>query len=159
MAASFQFFISQTCHHSIPVKAVLVYRGVNVSFDCPFCHNEDETILHCFLHCSRFVAVLQGCGFPDPISLSLGVDMDKIAKVIHKIVKDIRILASLIMWNIWCTRNKLVFDNIHPYMHSSVATIFFQLNLAHKAFGTDPLVTPIPTQRLVSWQHGDEGTP
>ncbi|KEH25518.1 hypothetical protein MTR_6g025770 [Medicago truncatula] len=41
-------------------------------------------------------------------------------------------------------------------MHSTVATIFSQLLLAHKAFGTDPLVTPIPNQRMVSWQHGDE---
>jgi len=30
---------------------------------------------------------------------------------------DIGILAPPIMWNIWCTRNKLVFDNIHPDMH------------------------------------------
>jgi len=37
-------------------------------------------------------------------------------------------------------------------------TIFSQLHLAHKAFGTDSLVTPIPTPRMVSWQHGDEDT-
>jgi len=137
VTASVQFFIWQTCHRSIPVKAVLAHRGVNVSSDCPFCHNEDETILHYLFHCSRSIGVWQGCGFPNPNSLCISVDVDNIAKVIHKIVKDIGILAPLIMWNIWCTRNKLVFDNIHSDMHATVATIFSQLHLAHKAFGID----------------------
>jgi len=69
--------------------------------------------------------------------LCLGVDEDNITKVIHKIVKHIGIHALLIMWNIWCTRNKLVFDNIHLDMHLIVATIFSRLHLAHKDFGTD----------------------
>jgi hypothetical protein len=81
--------------------------------------------------------------------------VDNITKVIHKIVKDIGILSPLIMWDL-CTRNKLVFDNIHKDMHSTVATIFSQLHLAHKAFGTNSLVPPIPTPRMVSWKHGDE---
>ena len=84
--------------------------------------------------------------------------MDNIDHVIHKIVKDIEILAPLIMWNIWCIRNKLVFGNIHPDKHSTVPTIFFQLHLAYKSFGTDSLVTHISTPRMVSLQHGDEDT-
>jgi hypothetical protein len=86
------------------------------------------------------------------------IDMNNIAKIIHKIVSDIGILAALIMWNIWCTRNKLVFDNIQPNMHSMVVTIFSQHHLAHQAFGTNSLETRTHTSRMVSWQHGDEDT-
>lgn len=46
------------------------------------------------------------------------------AKVIHKIMRDIGIIAPLIMWNIWCSRNKIVFDNIQPDMLLT-AGIFF----------------------------------
>jgi len=43
-------------------------------------------------------------------------------------------------------------------MHSTVVTIFSQHHLAHEAFGTNSLDTRTHTPRMVSWQHGDEGT-
>ncbi|MCH83304.1 hypothetical protein A2U01_0004123 [Trifolium medium] len=45
-----------------------------------------------------------------------------------------------------------------PIVHSTVAVIFFQFNLAHHALVTDSLLPRIPTPRMVSWQHGNEGT-
>ena len=41
---------------------------------------------------TALAAVWQGYGFPGPILLCLGVDVDNIAKLIHKIVKDIGVL-------------------------------------------------------------------
>ena len=87
--------------------------------------------LHCLIHCSRSAVVWQGCGFTDTILLCSSLDMDDMAKVIHKIMRDIGIIAPLIMWNIWCPRNKLVFDNTQPDMPSTVGTIFSQLHHAN----------------------------
>jgi len=86
-AASVQFFIWQTCHCSISTKSVLAHRGVNVSPTCPFCQNEDETILYCLLSCSPS-SLAYICGFPNPLSLCLVVYMNNIAMVIHKIALE-----------------------------------------------------------------------
>jgi hypothetical protein len=88
VAASVQFFVWQTCHYSISTKSVLAHRGVNVSPTCPFCQNEDETILHCLLSCSRSAAVWHRCGFLIPLSLCSVIDMNNIAKIIHKIALE-----------------------------------------------------------------------
>ena len=38
-------------HHSIPVRAILSKRGMDVPFLCPMCNNAPETIIHTLRDC------------------------------------------------------------------------------------------------------------
>jgi len=76
----------------------------------------------------------------------------------EKMVIEIGIIAPLIMWNIWCTRNKLVFEGTQSVTTSNVASIFSQLHISHRAFGSLSSPSSTQTPREVCWQHGDNDT-
>jgi len=43
-----QLFIRYISRNLVPTRAVLSYRWVDVPSFCPFCENEEESILHFF---------------------------------------------------------------------------------------------------------------
>ena len=46
-------FLWQCCHQSIPVRALLVERGMDISHICPMCNAAPETISHALRDCLK----------------------------------------------------------------------------------------------------------
>lgn len=46
-------FLWQCCHKSIPMRALLVERGMNISPTCPLCNSALETISHALRDCPK----------------------------------------------------------------------------------------------------------
>jgi len=64
----------------------------------------------------------------------------------------------LIIWNIWCTSNKLVFEGTQSTITSVVASIFSQFHISHCAFRSLKSPSSAQTSREVCWQHDDKYT-
>ena len=158
LSASVQFFIWQVCHNSIPSKHVLHHRGVNVSATCPCCNVEDESIPHCLILCSRAVAVWFGCGFPDVSSLCANNPSSNMRDIIQMLLSKIGSISPIIMWNLWCTRNKLVFDDIQPIVSTTVSAVYAQLQVLQRAFNNTISTALVRPTHEVCWQHGDNDT-
>jgi hypothetical protein len=82
LSVNVQFFIWQTCHNSFPAK---------------YC---------CLLQCWRAAAVWHGWGFLFVSWYWTG----QYCKGYATLVSDLDIIALLVVWNIRCTRNNLVFQ-------------------------------------------------
>ncbi|WJX92550.1 hypothetical protein P8452_74174 [Trifolium repens] len=75
------------------------------------------------------------------------------------LVRDLCIIIPLIMWNIWCDRNKVVFDQHQSIASSTVVAVHTQLQVVRQVFGlTNPSHGPRPTREVRCWQHGDANT-
>ena len=101
-------------------------EGVNVSATCPCCNGENEYIVHCLILCLRAIAVWFGCGFPNVSSLCTNNLSSNMKDIIQMLISKIRSATPIIMWNLCCTRNKLVFDGIQPIVSTLVSTVYAQ---------------------------------
>lgn len=52
-------FLWQCCHLSIPVRALLVERGMNISLICPMCNAAPKTIIHALRDCPKAKKLLE----------------------------------------------------------------------------------------------------
>jgi len=134
LSTSVQFFIWQVCHNSILTKYISHHQGVNVSTTCPWCNKEDESILHCPILCPRAVAVWSGCRFPDVSSLCANNPSSNMKDTIHMLLSKIGSVAPIIMWNLWFTHNKLVFDGIQLIISTMVTVVYAQLQVLEWTF-------------------------
>ncbi|AET03840.1 hypothetical protein MTR_8g076330 [Medicago truncatula] len=112
-------------------KYVLHHRGVNVSAICPCCNRKDESIPHCLILCPRAVAVWSGCEFPNVSSLCINNPSSNMRDIIQMLLSKIGSVAPIIMWNLSCTRNKLVFDGIQLIVRTAVSAVYAQLQVSH----------------------------
>jgi hypothetical protein len=87
--------------------------------------------------------------------VNLSIGMDNFSKMVLVLVRDLCIIIPLIMWNIWCDRNKVVFDQHQSIASSTVVAVHTQ----HQVFGlTNSSHGPRPTREVRCWQHGDVNT-
>ena len=133
LSASVQFFLWQTCHKSLPTRSILCHRRVLLTPTCPFC-SEDETISHCLMLCPRSVEIWTDCGFSDVQAMCHKVGLDNISKILATLMDGAGILAPLIMWNIWISRNKFIFEGTTPVKYQIMTSIFTQLHVSNQAF-------------------------
>jgi hypothetical protein len=113
LSATVQFFIWKTCHKCVPSRSILCHRRVLLTPTCPLC-NEDDIISHCLMLCLCSVEIWTDCGFSDVQAICHNVGLDNISKILQTLVDELGILAPLIMWNIWISRNKFIYEGTAP---------------------------------------------
>ncbi|GMI73525.1 hypothetical protein HRI_001021800 [Hibiscus trionum] len=111
------FFVWQASHHKIPVRALLIKRGIPANIDtcCPLCRATLETPTHLLLHCRvswllwTFFAAMWKINLvmPDNV-VSIIMLLDGFFQSKHRGSIGTIVLAA-ILWTIWLQRNDLVF--------------------------------------------------
>lgn len=104
----------------------LSHRGIQVDTSCLCCRNEDESIVHCLVFRPHAPSLCCGRGFPYVFTLFMNIVLDNLPKVMHILVKVLVTISPLIMWNIWCSRNKLILEDQKFVASSIIATSFVQ---------------------------------
>ncbi|KAK1606878.1 hypothetical protein QYE76_030551 [Lolium multiflorum] len=106
--------------------------GCVPSPDCPFCPGHTESIVHLFVRCPRLralwgiVSPSRGPRSDDDLPALLdGLSRD--LPHMHKRVRNTVILALL--WSIWKSRNRMVFDAVHMPTARVIALIVDHLRL------------------------------
>jgi hypothetical protein len=78
--------------------------------------------------------------------------------IMQMLLSKIGSVAHIIMWNLWCTRNKLVFNGIQPIVSTTVSTFYSQLQVSQRAFDNTISTALVRPSHEVCWQHGDNDT-
>ncbi|CAN1787046.1 Uncharacterized mitochondrial protein AtMg00310 [Linum perenne] len=60
----FHFFLWRILRRSLPVRAELFYRGLDIPTLCPVCWDEEEMIEHLFFDCILALKVAKECNLP-----------------------------------------------------------------------------------------------
>lgn len=97
----------QVLHGALPTRHVLQHRGIPCNVLCPVCGNNDETIIHCLLTCSRARTIWAKLGVHILLS---GSDLKDL---VYWIQSNYLVFGNLIpigLWVLWCSRNSLIFD-------------------------------------------------
>ena len=74
------------------------------------------------------------------------------------LVSMIGSIAPIIMWNLWCTRNKFVFDGIQLIVSTTVSAVYAQLQVSQSTFNNTISTALVRPTHKVCWQHGDNDT-
>ena len=109
-------FLWQCCHQSIPVRALLAERGMNISPICPMCNAAPETISHAFRNCLKAqsfwnsfsplvsASIFYGTQFLDWLRLNCrSMQRCDVADL------DWAILFPIAIWVIWLNQNNTIF--------------------------------------------------
>jgi len=101
-----------------------------------------ETNIHFLLLCPRAMSVWRACRFLKVPKRILEPDSFNILDALQNMVVEAGNIATLIIWNLWCTRNKFVFEVEQTKMvtDSTVDSIFSQLYISRRAFGNSKFV-------------------
>lgn len=118
----------------------LQYTCSNNFFYLPLCVGDIETNIHFLLLCLRTVSILRTCGSLKVPRRILESDSLKILDALQNMVVEEGNIATLIMWNLWCTMNKFVFEETKIVTDSTIDSIFSQLYISQRAFGNSKFV-------------------
>lgn len=88
----------------------LQYTCSNNFFYLPLCVGDIETNIHFLLLFLWTVSILRTCGSLKVPRRILESDSLKILDALQNMVVEEGNIATLIMWNLWCTMNKFVFE-------------------------------------------------
>lgn len=116
-----QCFLWQCCHQSIPTRAVLAARGIDINPLCSLCRSAPETMTHMLRDCPSSQEFWNS--FPPPVdpsdfyrsNLMEWLHQNCCSSLrfpLHNI--DWKIVFLLGIWNIWLHRNAMVFKNGRP---------------------------------------------
>jgi hypothetical protein len=84
--------------------------------DCPFCPGRSETIVHLFLECPRLRPLwARVLGRPSVLMDSSIESVWRVFSTCHASLSPPLLSTAMccVLWVIWKTRNRMVFDNIH----------------------------------------------
>jgi len=118
----------------------LQYTCSNISSTFRLCVGDTETNIHFLLLCPRAVSVWRTCRFPEVPKRILESDRLNILIALQNMVFEVGNIATLIMWNLWCTMNKFVFEETKIVIDSTIDPIFSQLYISRRAFGNSKFV-------------------
>ena len=120
----------QCCHHSIPVRAILSRRGIDIPFLCPMCNNAPETITHTLRDCPMAQMFWNSLNPPIPRSLFYGASLLNWLKLNCQSSKistnssiDWSILFPFALWSLWLHRNSVAFDRAHNHQDLKAETL------------------------------------
>ena len=110
-------FLWLCLHNSIPVREVLVARGISCSKLCPICKEQDESIEHLLRECffvQQFWAKIHA---PRVSSMRIHnvsgwLQVNYRSKLIHHSFIPWNLIFPLVVWSIWKYCNKVVFENV-----------------------------------------------
>lgn len=110
-------FLCKCTHESIRVKHCLMRKGVIDDDLCPICQREPETVLHALRYCSQVKAIwiqlgvkLTNLGFwmtnlQDWLNVNRNTRTNYVARK-----PPWNVVYSFAVWNIWMSRNNVVFN-------------------------------------------------
>ena len=110
----------QCVHRSIPVREVLVARGLNLLASCPLCNGPLESIIHVLRDCSIAQQVWNSLSPPMLPNLFFGINLSDWLHLNCKSQQPCAlgipwgILFPIGVWNLWLHRNRVVFQNEAP---------------------------------------------
>ena len=156
-------FLWQCCHQSIPVRALLAQRGMDIPFLCPVFNHEPETILHALRDCPKAQSFWNSLSPPFRSNLFYGLQLVDWLKLNCKTSMSSpssninwSILFPFAVWTFWLHRNCIAFDN--PHQHKDLkretmakASEFLYLGMTEKH---NPVKAKIQVQWLpppVNW--------
>ncbi|GMJ15548.1 hypothetical protein HRI_005224000 [Hibiscus trionum] len=114
-----EFFLWQATCNKIPVRALLIHRGMQQDFDicCPLCKSSAETTAHLFLHCKytwslwQHLASYWNLAFTMPADIPSMLLMWKDLSLLRNSNSIWMFIPASTLWSIWLYRNEIVFHN------------------------------------------------
>ncbi|CAN1764879.1 Uncharacterized mitochondrial protein AtMg00310 [Linum perenne] len=122
----FHFFLWRILHRSLPVRAELFYRGLQIPTFCPVCWDEEETIEHLFFDCILTLKVARDCNLP--IQSYKGPSFVYAWRRIAREHMSLRVSFILFRWRVWKSRNLVVFKLTQDFPEKISKQFFFMLN-------------------------------
>lgn len=114
-----QIFLWKCLHHSLPVKSVLTYRGIEGLGGCEFYSKEDENSLHALRDCPTAQEFWTVAKCPPSQLQSFSVDLetwirDNAICSTQAKTKDYPWSSFFLfgIWNIWLQRNRKTFKQM-----------------------------------------------
>ncbi|XP_062099708.1 uncharacterized protein LOC133805540 [Humulus lupulus] len=102
---------------SLPTRLQLHLKHVDIEKNCPYCHGELESILHCLINCPfvqncwRYSGLKVVCPF-------FGSFAKWLEQSFNNNDEDSRQKIASLYWSVWRTRNELVWHNKKTYAAS-----------------------------------------
>lgn len=110
----------------------------------------NESLLHCLFTCDRPKEVWSVCGFTET---ALPLVETEISQWLRDNISVHGIVVAVVLWIIWCSCNKMLFENITDSVQSLVIRVWSLVQSILNAYGltcNDHLSTRLP--REVIWQ-------
>lgn len=104
-------FLWKLLHRILPVKTILLSRGIHVNRLCPRCFGAEETLEHLCFQCPFAKHIWRGSNF-DEGEEELSV-ADWLKPWFDQAPEEGFILESVeVLWGIWLHRNKAAYDSV-----------------------------------------------
>jgi len=148
-------FIWKCWHQSIPARAILGARGLNIAFSCPFCNDTSETILHILRDCP--IARRFWNSFPSSIHANLfyGSNLSSWLQINYRSQQPSTfgipwgVIFHFRVWSLWLNCNKVIFRDGSPQKSVHFDAMTKALEFAF--LGLNGKVRPLLTTIQVRW--------
>lgn len=113
-------FLWQCVHRSIPIREVLVARGLNLHTSCPLCNGPTESIIHVLRDCPIAQQVWNSLSPPMLPNFFFGANLLDWLQLNCKsqypcaLGISCGILFPIGVWNLWLHQNRVIFKNEAP---------------------------------------------
>ncbi|CAN1840830.1 Uncharacterized mitochondrial protein AtMg00310 [Linum perenne] len=121
----FHFFLWRILRRSLPVRAELFYRGLDIPTLCPVCWEEEETIEHLFFECILTLKVAKECNLP--VQEYKGPSFVYAWRKLAREDMSLRVSFILFWWRLWKSRNLVVFKLTQDSAEKISIQFFFML--------------------------------
>ena len=110
------FFLWQCYHNSVPVRATLVHRGININPSCPRCSNPMESLSHVLKDCPDSISFWNDIMPPQCCLNSFNLPFidwlssNCTSSVIHPSSHiKWQTVFTFGLWSLWLRRNQVIF--------------------------------------------------
>jgi len=148
-----KFFLWKAMKQALPTGEILKFRGINPTTVCPHC-GEDETDTHLFFHCSFASSIWDKSPFKTSFcssqitSLRKGLETSKLLTNLPPTGLGDVPLLPWILWTIWISRNKRIFEKRQITNFEAVAQAVSQA----REWCASQLVSPQSPQLRLPYQ-------
>ncbi|KAG8634319.1 hypothetical protein MANES_17G022725v8 [Manihot esculenta] len=143
---------SRPCRRVLPIRDILLRRGIHVPAACLFC-DHDESISHVFLHCSMAVELLRLAGFFTAVDFP--IFMDFFIHIYNTFGRERTAHMAIHAWKLWHARNERLWVNkiLSPSEVHHAASSYFNDYVASLVARSIPHVFPLveATTLEVDW--------
>lgn len=133
-----QCFLWKCCHLSIPVRATLRDRGMQLDPGCPMCKAESKSIEHALRDCPTVQSFWNSFSPPTHPSLFYGANIiDWLRLNCHSTRKcgvskiEWGIIFPMTVWSIWLHRNNMAFERIGNHRDMQSQTLMKAAKVAY----------------------------
>lgn len=136
-------FLWRASKEALPVKENLIIKKTSVSDLYPLCKEAKETTMHCSVKCDQVASVWYVsplCLRTSNINLNYFKEWVKFLLDYPMVSKynylNILCTIAIFAWNIWKSRNKVVFDKCDFNMFNTFSATFRMMNESNIRFGS-----------------------